>query len=160
MSTASQPRVLCVDDEPRVLEGLESNLAWHYDVHTAPGGIEGMEIVRSNGPFAVVISDMQMPGMDGATFLGKVRAESPDTTRILLTGYSDIDAAAAAVNKGSIFRFLNKPCGPDVLLPAVEEAAEQYRLVRGEKDLLENTLSGSIRVLTDVLSLAAPFAFS
>ncbi len=160
MSATDQPRVLCVDDEPRVLEGLESNLAWSYDVQTAPGGVEGLEAIRREGPFALVISDMRMPGMDGATFLGEVRKAAPDTTRMLLTGYSDIDAAMEAVNKGNIFRFLNKPCAADVLLPAVEAATRQYMLVRGERELLEKTLGGAIKVLTDVLSLAAPVAFS
>lgn len=155
-----QPRVLCVDDEPRVLQGLESNLAWEYDVRVAASGPEGLEVAQHDGPFAVVISDMRMPGMDGAAFLANMRERAPDTTRILLTGYSDMDAALAAVNKGNIFRFLNKPCGPDVLLEAVEAAAEQHRLVRAERELLEKTLGGAIKVLTDVLSLVAPVAFN
>ena len=79
MST-DQLRVLCVDDEPKVLEGLENTLAWHYDVRLAPGGAEGMEMLQHEGPFAVVISDMRMPGMDGATFLANVYEETPDTT--------------------------------------------------------------------------------
>ncbi len=160
MSDTPQPRVLCVDDEPLILEGLESNLAWHYEVQTAVSGAEGLDSIRRNGPFALVISDMRMPGMDGATFLREVRKEAPDTTRILLTGYADIEAAMEAVNKGNIFRFLSKPCAPDVLLPAVQAATEQYQLVRAERELLENTLGGAIMVLTDVLSLAAPVAFS
>ncbi len=160
MGDIKQPRILCVDDEPRVLEGLESNLAWHYDVQVATSGAAGLEAIRDEGPFAVVMSDMRMPGMDGATFLGKVRLAAPDTVRILLTGYSDIDVAIEAVNKGNIFRFLNKPCEPDVLLAAVEAAVEQHRMIFAERELLENTLGGVIKVLTDVLSLTAPVAFS
>lgn len=154
------PRVLCVDDEPRVLQGLESTLSWEFDVRLASSGAEGLQSVEREGPFAVVISDMRMPEMDGATFLAKVRQIAPNTTRMLLTGYSSMEAAIAAVNKGEIFQFLNKPCGPEVLLPAVQAAAERYRLVHAEQDLLEKTLSGSTQVLIDVLSLAAPTAFS
>ena len=160
MSTDGLPRVLCVDDEPRVLEGLETTLSWDYDCHLAEGGEDGLQALRACGPFAVVISDMRMPGMDGATFLAAAQKAAPDTVRMLLTGYSDMDAAVSAINKGNIFRFLHKPCGPDILLPAVEAAVKQHQLIMAERDLLENTLSASIKVLTDVLNLAAPVAFN
>lgn len=152
-------RVLCVDDEPRVLEGLEANLALDYDITTATSGAAGLELIRAED-FAVVISDMRMPEMNGATFLSKVREISPDTTRVLLTGYSEVDAAVAAINEGSVFRFLTKPCPPEILTTAVEEALEQHRLRRAEKELLEGTVRGAVGLLTDVLAVASPTAFA
>jgi response regulator RpfG family c-di-GMP phosphodiesterase len=155
-----KPRVLCVDDEPQVLEGLTLNLRRRFEVHTAPGGPEGLKLIETaTTPFAVIISDMRMPVMTGAVFLSQVRQRWPDTVRMLLTGHSEIDAAIMAVNEGQIFRFLAKPCPPDKLVLAVEAAAEQYRLVTAERVLLEQTLRGSIKALTDILSLQSPLAF-
>jgi response regulator RpfG family c-di-GMP phosphodiesterase len=105
------------------------------------------------------MSDMRMPGMSGAEFLAKVREGWPDTVRVLLTGQSDLPSAIAAVNDGQIFRFLTKPCPPDVLLAALGAAAKQHELITGERVLLEQTLHGSVKTLTDVLSLANPVAF-
>jgi response regulator RpfG family c-di-GMP phosphodiesterase len=152
-------RVLCVDDEPQVLEGLSVQLRRGYEVHTATSGDQGLETIEKSGPFAVVLSDMRMPRMDGATFLRNVREVSPDSTRMLLTGQTDMKAAIAAVNEGQIFRFLTKPCPPEQLRLSFEAAAKQYRLVTAERVLLEQTLHGSIKTLTEVLAMTNPFAF-
>jgi response regulator RpfG family c-di-GMP phosphodiesterase len=100
-----------------------------------------------------------MPGMDGATFLTKARIAAPDATRLLLTGQTELDSAIKAINEGRIFRFLTKPCPPPVLAAAVEAAVEQHRLVTSERVLLEQTLRGSVQMLTEVLALAAPAVF-
>jgi response regulator RpfG family c-di-GMP phosphodiesterase len=150
--------VLCVDDEPRVLEGLALNLRRHYRLSTAGSGKAGLELIERDPP-AVVVSDMRMPEMDGATFLSKVRERAPDTVRILLTGQTGIEAAIAAVNYGQIFRFLTKPCPPDMLLAALQAAAEQNRLITAERVLLEQTLRGSVQTLTEVMALSNPLAF-
>jgi response regulator RpfG family c-di-GMP phosphodiesterase len=159
VDTTERPSVLCVDDEPHVLEGLGRHLRLHFRVATAPSGAAGLDAIARDGPFAVVVSDMRMPGMDGAVFLRHVREKAPDTVRLLLTGHADLDAAIAAVNEANIFRFLCKPCAPDVLLTALAAAAEQHRLVTTERVLLRETLQGSIRMLTEVLALASPLAF-
>jgi CheY-like chemotaxis protein len=156
---ADKPRVLCVDDEPNVLEGLSLTLRRRYDVVTAPGGAEGLEVLGSQGTFAVVISDMRMPGMDGAAFLSRARGVAPDSVRLVLTGQADIETAITAVNDGQLFRFLTKPCPPAVVLAAVDAAAEQHRLITAERVLLEQTLHGSIKALTDVLALVSPASF-
>jgi response regulator RpfG family c-di-GMP phosphodiesterase len=117
-------------------------------------------VLEQVGPFAVVVADMRMPGMDGITFLSRVREASPDTVRIMLTGNADMQTAIDAVNQGNIFRFLTKPCPYEVMGVALEAALEQYRLVTAEHELLEKTLMGSIKVLADVLSLASPLAFN
>lgn len=154
-----RPRVLCVDDEPKVLEGLKLHLHRHYEVQTANGGQMALELLEREGPFAVVLSDMRMPGMDGAALLSQVRQRSPDTTRMLLTGQTDLDSAIAAVNEGQLFRFLTKPCPPPVLLKAFEAGIAQHRLITAERVLLEQTLRGVIQTLTDILSLTHPVAF-
>lgn len=154
-----RPKVLCVDDEPNVLEGLKLHLRRHYDVQIASGGQMALELLEREGPFALVLSDMRMPGMDGATLLGQVRRRSPDTTRMLLTGQADLDSAIAAVNEGQLFRFLTKPCPPPALLQAFEAGVAQHRLITAERVLLEQTLRGVIRTLTDVLALTHPGAF-
>ncbi|MGA7572922.1 MAG: response regulator [Terriglobales bacterium] len=152
-------KILFVDDEPAVLEGYKRMLHREFEVNTAVGGEQGLAAVRDHGPYSVVISDMRMPGMSGAQFLARIRQIAPDTVRMLLTGYTDLSAAMEAVNEGNIFRFLTKPCDKDVLAKAITTGFVQYRLVTAEKELLENTLMGSIKVLTDVLSAASPEAF-
>jgi len=152
-------KVLLVDDEPNILSSYQRRLRKQYDVDVAPGGQEGLGKIAQSGPYAVVVSDMRMPGMDGIQFLAKVREEAPETVRMMLTGCSETEVAINAVNEGKIFRFLTKPCPPDVLGRALTEGIEQYRLIRAEKELLENTLRGSIKVLIDVLSLVNPTAF-
>ena len=154
-----RPKVLCVDDEIDVLEGLEQHLRRRYTMTKAVGGEQGLMALRDNGPFAVVLSDMRMPKMDGAVFLAKARAASPDTVRMLLTGQTDIESAISAVNGGQIFRFLTKPCRPAALLGAFDQAVRQHRLINAERELLEKTLRGSIDALADVLAITNPMLF-
>jgi len=159
-STAkNKVQVLCVDDEPAVLEGLSLHLARKYDVTTAVSGAAGLEALRAKPGVTVILSDMRMPSMNGAAFLSKTREVAPDAVRMLLTGETDIQSSIAAINEGQIFRFLTKPCAPDRLLAAFEAAVEQHRLVTAERVLLEQTLRGSIQMLSDVLSLTNPLAF-
>lgn len=160
MSPDKKTRILCVDDEPRILEGLRLRLRRRFDVATANSGKEGLEFLETNDSVPIVISDMRMPEMNGAQFLAEVRQRWPDTVRILLTGYSEVDAAISAVNDGEIFRFLTKPCPPEVLTSALEAAQRQYELVRAEHELLEDTLRGSVQLLTEILSTLNPGAFS
>ena len=152
-------KILCVDDEPNLLSALRRNLSEHFEVLTATSGEEGLLLLQSQGPFAVVLSDMRMPNMDGATFLEKARGIAPDTVRMLLTGQTDINSAISAVNEGQIFRFLTKPCPNHQLVSAFEAAIEQHKLITAERELLEKTLRGSIKALTDVLALLSPAAF-
>jgi response regulator RpfG family c-di-GMP phosphodiesterase len=103
---------------------------------------------------------MRMPNMNGATFLSEVRQQSPDTVRMILSGQAELDATIDAVNKGHIFRFLTKPCTAETLIAALASAFEQYRLVRAERDLLNKTLSGAVRMLTEIVGIASPVANS
>jgi response regulator RpfG family c-di-GMP phosphodiesterase len=156
---ADLPYVLCVDDEPQILQGLMLHLRRHYKVVTAEGAAVALRIVAESPPPAVVVSDMRMPGMDGAALLKRMLQLHPETTRILLTGEPSRDSAATAVNEGQIFRFLTKPCSPDDLRAAVEAGVVQHRLVTAEKVLMQETLIGCINALIDVLAMTNPVAF-
>jgi response regulator RpfG family c-di-GMP phosphodiesterase len=142
------------------LESLRDTLRRGFDVRTAGSGPEGLAMLE-DGPdeYALIISDMRMPVMSGSVFLREARRVSPDASRILLTGYADLDAAVSAVNDAQLFRFLTKPCPPADLLATCVEASEQHRLRTAERVLLEQTLKGSVKALTDVLALANPAAF-
>ncbi len=152
-------KILFVDDEPNLLEGVKRQFRREFQITTAPGGEDALKLLMSEGPYAVVVSDLRMPGMDGIQFLTKARQASPDCVRLMLTGNADLTAAMQAVNEGNIFRFLSKPCPPDVLGRALHSALDQYHLIMAEHDLLENTLQGSVKVLTDLLAVLSPMAF-
>jgi CheY-like chemotaxis protein len=153
-------RILCVDDEPRVLDGMRRTLGLNFQVTTAEGGARALALLEGPERFAVTISDMRMPGMDGATYLERAAEKAPEMVRLLLTGQSELQAAIRAINHGRIFRFLTKPCDADVLQRAVEDAIEQHRLICAEKELLEQTVYGCVNVLTEMLSLVNPLAFA
>ena len=152
-------RILCVDDDPNILDGYKRQLRKEFELTTAVGPEEGLRMVTEQGPFAVVVSDLQMPGMNGVEFLANVRTREPDTVRMLLTGNAELQGAIEAINQGQIFRFLTKPCAAEVLGGSLKAALAQYHLITAERELLEQTLSGSIRVLCEVLALVNPEAF-
>ncbi|HEX5162034.1 MAG TPA: HD domain-containing phosphohydrolase [Steroidobacteraceae bacterium] len=151
-------RVLFVDDEPNVLDGIRRQLRNRVDLETATSASAGLDIIRQQGPFAVVVSDMRMPEMDGARFLAKVNEISPQTVRMVLSGHADLESTIAAVNEGRVFRFLLKPCNSETLFGVIKNGIEQYRLVHAEKHLLENTLNATVKVLFNVLGIINPVA--
>jgi response regulator RpfG family c-di-GMP phosphodiesterase len=156
MTTA---KVLCVDDDARILKGIRRQLGDQFALDCAEGPQAALEQLEQSGPYAVVVSDMRMPGMTGIELLTRIRSTSPDTVRIMLTGEADLATTIAAVNEGHIFRFLTKPCAPDVLGRAVSHGLRQYELVTAEKELVQGTLKGSVKVLSEMLSLVNPLAF-
>jgi len=152
-------KILLVDDDTNILDGYRRSLSREFLMETAQGGEPALKLVTQSGPYAVVVSDLRMPGMDGIQLLSKIKAHSPDTIRVMLTGNAEIETAIRAINEGSIFRFLTKPCSKEMMAKTLTAALLQYRLVTAEQQLLEQTLSGSIQVLTEVLSLVNPAAF-
>ncbi|MBN2021694.1 MAG: response regulator [Pirellulales bacterium] len=152
-------RILCVDDDPNVLQAYERALRKQFRIEPALGGEEALAAIREQGPYAVIVADMRMPGMNGVELLAKVKEIAPDTVRMMLTGNADQQTALEAVNQGQIFRFMNKPCPPEVFAAALAAALKQHHLITAERELLSKTLSGSVKVLTDVLSLVSPTAF-
>jgi len=157
--TPNPNRILLVDDEQAILDGLCRQHRKQFSLVPVCGSAAGLRAIAENGPFAAVVTDFQMPGMNGIQFLAKARESAPDMIRIMLTGQADLQTAIDAVNRGQIFRFLSKPCEPDVFRGCLDAALEQLRLLHAERDLLEQTLRGSIEVLADVLALSNPAAF-
>jgi response regulator RpfG family c-di-GMP phosphodiesterase len=156
----SADKVLFVDDERNILDAFRRQFYNRFPLDTAVGPERGLQMLATSGPYAVIVSDLRMPGMTGIQFLAEARHLSPRSVRIMLTGHADTAAAIGAVNQGNIFRFLNKPCVGEVLAKTIEAGLEQYHLAAAEQVLLEQTLRGSIEVLTEMLSLSNPEVFS
>lgn len=153
-------KILFIDDEPNVLATYKRHLRKQFHIETATSGEEGLEAIDRQGPFAVIVSDLRMPGMDGVEFLAEAKERAPDSVRIMLTGYADVETALEAVNEGVFFRFLIKPCQLETLVKALEAGIARYQLVTAERELLEKTLKGCIEVLTEILGMVNPVAFS
>lgn len=156
---APTEKILFVDDDLNILSGYMRALRKHGQFETAVGAENGLLMLEHDGPYAVVISDRQMPQMDGVRFLSKVREKSPDTVRIMLTGNADLESTIELVNQGNLFRFLTKPCSVEVIGKAIDDALQQYRIMLAERELLEKTLRGSVQVLVDILSMVDPNSF-
>lgn len=152
-------KILCVDDDPNVLSAYQRSLRRRFEIETALGGEPALALLSCKGPFAVIVADMNMPGMNGIQFLMQAKDSFPDTVRIMLTGNADQETAIEAVNKGHVFQFLTKPCPPENLALALDSGLKQYSLIKAERDLLEKTVSGSIRMLTEILSHSEPDTF-
>jgi DNA-binding response OmpR family regulator len=155
----SLPRLLLVDDEPNVIDGLRRRLRTEYEVFAANDGASALRLLEQQGEMHVIVSDMRMPGMNGAALLSETCKLYPDMVRILLTGQTDLQLAIAAVNEGQIFRFLSKPCSGDVMRVQLKAALRQHQLLATERVLLEQTLRGAVHALSEVLALAMPEAF-
>lgn len=159
LSLSQVPQILCIDDDPDVLDGLQLSLRRQGEVHVAPDGNSGLILAAQLPRLAVVICDMRMPDRSGADVLAVFSERHPEVTRILLTGYADLPSAIAAVNQGHIFRFLSKPTSAEILHKAVSDGVAQYRLVIAERQLLEQTVRGSVAALSEALALASPAVF-
>lgn len=128
--------ILCVDDEPNILSALKRLFRpAGYRVLTAGSGAEGLALLGAEA-IDLVISDMRMPEMDGATFLARVRQDWPAVIRILLTGYADIESTVAAINHGEVYRYIAKPWNEHDVLLTVQDALER-KMLQAEKQRLE-----------------------
>lgn len=153
-------KILVVDDDPSVLTALRHLLPRHYQGHFCTSGAEALAALRSDGPFAVVLTDMRMVGMDGIQLLRKARQICPDFVAMMLTGDHNHDTAIEAVNQGHVFRFLAKPCTRESLEQALKDAVDTYRARVLERDMLERTLTGSVQLLCDLLHMLRPRLFA
>jgi len=151
--------VLAVDDEPLVLSGYRRNLGDRYGLVTAQGPELALSMIKSES-FAVVLSDLKMPGMDGIELLRQIREVSPSTVRLMISGHADLGDAINSVNRAGIFRLLIKPSPLEELSQAIDSALEQYRLVTAEKALLEGTLNGAVEALIEIMGELDSEAFS
>jgi response regulator RpfG family c-di-GMP phosphodiesterase len=153
-------KVLFVDDDPMILSGFVRNFRRYFNVYIAPDAESALEYIKNDGPFAVAVSDMKMPGMNGVVFFEKLRKVSPDTVRIMLSGEASLDMAVDAMNSGAVYKFLIKPVSPDEMLKIIALGLEEHNRISGGKRLLDETLNGSVQALMDVLVLTNPIAFS
>jgi response regulator RpfG family c-di-GMP phosphodiesterase len=153
-------KVLLVDDDLSILQAYSRILRSNFKISTASNGTDGLQILKEEGPFAVVVTDYRMPKMDGIQFLTQMKELAPDTIRIMLSGQADLEVSIQAVNEGNIYRFINKPCPTEQLIKVLSTAVEQYRLVMSERELLEKTLKGSIKLLLDISNAINPRMFS
>jgi response regulator RpfG family c-di-GMP phosphodiesterase len=153
--------ILIIDDDANLLAAMQRQLRSRFSVKTVQGGEETIALLADKRLYpAVVLCDMRMGGMDGIKTLRKVQELVPDAVRLMLTGNADLQTAIDAINTGNIFRFLTKPCSLETLEAGLAAALRQYRLVTAERELLEQTLAGSVKVLSDMLSVALPKGYS
>ena len=138
-------KILCVDDEDMILKGFQLNLRKDFELHLASNGIEGLEVFDREGGFSVVLSDMRMPQMDGATMLGEIKKRDPEVVTVLLTGQTDFESAMSAVNSGSVFRMLAKPCPPEDLIKVLHASIEQNDLIRSKRILVGSNITWCCR---------------
>lgn len=149
----SEPIVLFVDDEANILKTLQRLfLDEDYDVYTANSGREALELIDSGVLPTVIVSDQRMPEMGGAEFLEKAKAKVPDSIRMVLTGYADINAAVDAINLGGIYRYIMKPWNDQDLKMSVAEAVDRFNLVAENRRLTEE-LHEKNKILSQVNTL-------
>lgn len=128
--------LLVIDDEEEITRSLFRQFRKQYKVHTATSGIEAINLMEEN-PIQVVLSDQRMPGMTGVDFFSKIKNKYPDALKLILTGYSDIEAVVGAINDGQVFRYLTKPWNPVELDLAIEEAFEKHDLITNNRKLMQ-----------------------
>lgn len=131
-------KILFVDDENSVLQSLKRLcLDDNYSIMLANSGEEALELLKNTSSIGLIVSDQRMPGMAGSEFLEKAKELLPDTVRILLTGYADINAVADAINKGGAYRYITKPWNDEELLQTIGDAVRRYSLIKENKRLQE-----------------------
>lgn len=153
-------KIMLVDDEENVLNAYRRNIRGQFVMKLFNDPINALNSLKDDKEYSVVVSDFNMPGMKGLEFLKKFHEINPDTVKILLTGYADLQLVINAINEGYIFRFLTKPCESENLIGAIKQGINQFKLITAEKELLEKTLRGSVKVLIDILSVSNPAVFN
>ncbi|MEM7619500.1 MAG: HD domain-containing phosphohydrolase [Pseudomonadota bacterium] len=153
-------KVLLVDDEENILNGLKRRFHRQFNIDIAKSAADGLSMLEHDASYAVVISDQNMPGMNGTVFLKKVLEDYPYTARIMLTGLSDQKTTLTSVNECQVFRYLKKPCSLDTLSQAIEDGIAHYKTLVSERDLLQRTIAGSVKLLVDMLAVSNPENFN
>ncbi len=128
-------KILCVDDQAEITQLLEQQLRGKYQVSFANSGAAALDLLSSQGPFAVMLVDYAMPGMDGVRLLREVHNRAPETVSIMLTAFADVSVAVSALHEASIFRFVRKPWDPTLLMRYIDDALERYRVTVTERNL-------------------------
>lgn len=153
-------KILFVDDDLNTLESFERELGDKFNIETAQNGDQGLKIIKEGGPFTVVVTEMNMPDMNGIAFLKEVSDLAPETIRMMLTRYVNADIVMKAINEGNVYKFLSKSVTPATLIKTLEDSIAHYQSIKTEKESLSKTLVGSVRTLVEILGILNPGAFS
>ncbi|MDY7015480.1 MAG: response regulator [Cyanobacteriota bacterium] len=137
MERRKKPKMLVVDDEPDNLDLLYRTFRRDFRVFKADSGIDALDVLSREGEVAVIISDQRMPEMKGTEFLSQTVPQFPDTVRIILTGFTDVEDLVDAINSGQVYKYITKPWDPNELKTVVEKAAETYDLLKQRTEELE-----------------------
>lgn len=151
-------KLLFVDDDPLFLTVAEAAFRDRFTVASASSAAGALERLEREGPFAVMVADRSMPGMNGVELLERSRKLAPDMVRIMITGDADRQAAIDAINRGQVFYFLTKPCAADALAEAVEAAVNGYRLAAAKRRIADDGPRATVALLATVLGTVAPEA--
>lgn len=156
-----KPKMLVVDDEPDNLDLLYRTFRRDFQVLKAESGVRALELLATEGEVAVIISDQRMPEMKGTEFLSRTVPQFPNTMRIILTGFTDVEDLVEAINSGQVYKYITKPWDPNELKAVVQRAAETYELLKQRTEELRRSqaqmalLSTVVRVAQDAASLEA-----
>jgi len=162
-----KPKMLVVDDEPDNLDLLYRTFRRNFNVFKADSGITALEVLAAEGEVAVIISDQRMPEMKGTEFLSKTVPQFPDTMRIILTGFTDVEDLVDAINSGQVYKYITKPWDPNELKSVVQRAAETYELLKQRTEELQqaqvhtallNSILQTVRQSINVEACLVPIA--
>jgi response regulator RpfG family c-di-GMP phosphodiesterase len=154
-------KILLVDDEPHILKSYARGLRKEFDMTTLTSPLEAIKLVEEHEqPFAVIVSDYNMPEMMGDVFLKTCHELSPDSVRVLLSGKTDIESIISCINEGHIFRFLLKPCGLPQMQQTLQESVRQFEILNTEKILFGQTLIATVQICVDFLTIHQPLVFT
>lgn len=133
-------KLMVVDDEPDNLDLLYRTFRREFQVYKAENGFQALDVLEREGEMAIIISDQRMPKMNGTEFLSRTVERFPDTIRIVLTGYTDVEDLVEAINSGKVFKYITKPWNPDRLKEVVVQAAETYKVLKQRTKVLRRAL--------------------
>lgn len=152
--------ILFIDDNMDMIQELAQHFFAKYNVVTANSGEEGLKIIKHQGPFAVVICNIKMPGMDGVTFLYKVRKLSPNTRRIIMSSVAEHETLIRAINKARVYHFVQKPCPTAMLEMIIDKAVDRYSFISAQRDIIDQTVLSVTKAYRDILAMTNPVAYS
>ncbi len=152
-------KILVIDDDPLILQSYKKQFSGVMEIRTSEEPWLALEILKRSGPFAVLVSDYRLKEMDGLSLISEAHKIAPDTVKILLTGYADLELAIKAINEARVFRFLTKPCSNKDMAASFIDGINHYRHIVAERENLEKIFNGCVQMLTDVISLSTPVVF-
>lgn len=149
-------KILLVDDEQAVLDGIARRLGNDYQLTLVNAPQAALDLLADGARFPVILTDMQMPGIDGLSFIRRARDLSTGSVFLMLTGNQDLPTATRALNEGQVFRYFTKPCASQDLRAGLDAALRQWDLLQAERELLQRTFVGSVNILCDIMGIARP----